>query len=148
MDEWLSGLKDEVTKQMLLGVIEKKERWERFKQKVKMLQIVTSIGFILFFLYIIWEIAPLGGTVANVMTQFFGKVEHLYALLLLFTLYWAISFYKNKCEKAEEEFHLLRCEIIQKSAELWKNEEEWKERHKWFEMMKAKYDINLFYENS
>ena len=50
-------------------------------------------------------------------------------------------------EKAEKEYQLLRCEIIQKSKLLWENESEWKNRHKVFEMMKNNFDINLYHEN-
>ncbi len=133
---------------MLLGVIEKKEKWERLEKKVKTLKIVTFVGFVSFFSYIFWKIVVPNGTAASVIAAFLGRLEHLYMLLLLFTAYWGILFYQGKCDKAEEEFHALRCEIIQKSSDLWRDETEWNERHKWFQVLKEKYDINLFYENS
>ena len=148
MNDWLSELTDEVTKQMLLGVIEKKEKWERLKIKVNVLQVFTIIGFLAFFVYIAWKLIVPNETLASFIAAFLGRLEHLYILLLLFTSYGGVLFYKNKCDKAEVEFHALRCEIIQKSADLWRGEQEWNKRHKWFEIMKAKYDINLFYENS
>ncbi len=148
MNDWLSGNIDEVTKQMLRGVVEKKEKWERLKTRVRALQIITFFGFAAFFAYAVFYIVFPSETIASVITAFLRKVEHLYILLLLFTSYWGILFYKKKCDKAEQEFHALRCEIIQKSADLWKDEHAWKERYQLFEMMKAKYDINLYYENS
>ncbi|WP_183251335.1 YpbF family protein [Anoxybacteroides tepidamans] len=133
---------------MLFSVIEKKEKWERLKIKVKVLQVFTSVGFAVFFIYIVWKLIIPNETITSVTAAFLGRLEHLYILLLLFTSYGGILFYKNKCDKAEGEFHALRCEIIQKSADLWRGEQEWNERHKWFEIMKTKYGINLFYENS
>jgi apolipoprotein N-acyltransferase len=139
---------DEVTRQMLLGVIEKKQKWERLKKKVFSLQLVTFGGFALFSIYILFYLIFPSSTWKALINGFLGKTVHLYILLLLFTLYWTVLYYKGKCDKAEEEFHSLRCEIIQKSIDLWKEEQQWKERHKLFEMMKREYDINLYYENS
>jgi hypothetical protein len=62
-------------------------------------------------------------------------------------LYGYMVLIKKKLDKAEKEFQLLRCEIINKSKQLWEKEEEWKNRHKVFEMMKKNYDINLYHEN-
>jgi len=148
VNEWLSELTDEVTKQMLLGVIEKKEKWDQLKTKVRALQVMTSAGCMAFFSYIIWKIVFPYATVSSMIVVFFSRFEHMFILLLLVTAYWGILFYKKKCDKAEEEFHALRCEIIQKSADLWRNEDEWNKRHQWFTIMKTEYDINLFYENS
>jgi hypothetical protein len=139
---------DEVTRQMLLGVIEKKQKWERLKKNVLSLQIFTFGGFAGFFIYILFALIFPSGTWKAFIDGFLGKTVHLYILLLLFSAYWAIVYYKGKCDKAEKEFHSLRCEIIQKSADLWKEEQQWKERHKLFEIMKKEYDINLYYENS
>ncbi|MGW9606608.1 DUF2663 family protein, partial [Heyndrickxia sporothermodurans] len=38
------------------------------------------------------------------------------------------------------------CEIIDRSKDLWKNEA-WKSRNVVFEMMKEKYNINLYHES-
>jgi positive regulator of sigma E activity len=139
---------DEVTKQMLFGVIEKKQKWERLKKNVISLQVGTLVGFAAFFVYVLFYLIFPSDTLTAFIKVFLEKTVHLYILLWLFTSYWAILYYKRKCDKAEEEFHSLRCEIIQKSADLWKEEQQWKERHKLFEIMKKEYDINLYYENS
>jgi len=68
-------------------------------------------------------------------------------LLLCAAALWGMSkIWFDKREKAEKEFHALRCEIIDKSKDLWKGES-WKERHKVFEMMQKEFDINLYHEN-
>ncbi|MEW8986220.1 MAG: DUF2663 family protein, partial [Bacillus sp. (in: firmicutes)] len=61
--------------------------------------------------------------------------------------YGLMNLFRNKRDKAEKEFHALRCEIIDKSKDLWRKEEAWSNRHLVFEMMKKNYDINLFHEN-
>jgi hypothetical protein len=139
---------DEVTRQMLLGVIEKKQKFERMKMIVKTMQVITFIGFSVFAIYfVLYIVYPNNLIIESIIADFLNHLEHLYILLVLFSAYWSVLFYQKKCEKAEEEFHALRCEIIQKSADLWKDEKEWKERYKLFEMMKKEYDINLYYEN-
>ena len=50
-------------------------------------------------------------------------------------------------DKAEKEFHALRCEIVDRSKDLWKREEVWRERHKIFNVLKENYGINLYHEN-
>jgi hypothetical protein len=146
--EWFHENIDEVTKQMVLAVIEKKQKFERLKTRVTALQIITFIGFSSFFIYVaLFIVYPNYLIISSIIDDFLNRPEHLYILLILFSMYWSILFYQKKCDKAEEEFHALRCEIIQKSNDLWKEKEEWKERYKLFEWMKKQYDINLYYEN-
>ncbi|WP_255350557.1 DUF2663 family protein [Anoxybacillus sp. KU2-6(11)] len=59
---------------------------------------------------------------------------------------WLVSFYKKKTEKAEQDFHALRCEFIQKSNELLQ-ERAWEKRHVLYEWMKKTHDISLYHEN-
>lgn len=54
---------------------------------------------------------------------------------------------RQKVDKLEEEFHALRCEIIDKSTDLWNTDEAWRNRHLVFRMMKEQYGINLYHEN-
>ncbi len=68
-------------------------------------------------------------------------------LIVIFGLYGLMNVYRQKRDKAEKEFHALRCEIIDKSKDLWKKEDAWNNRHLVFEMMKQNYDINLYHEN-
>ena len=58
----------------------------------------------------------------------------------------AMNLLKQEKEKKEKEYQELRCEIVDRSKDLWKKEEEWKNRHIVFELMKKKYDINLYHE--
>ena len=53
---------------------------------------------------------------------------------------------KQQKDKKEKEYQELRCEIVNRSKDLWKKEEHWKNRHIDFEAMKKTYDINLYHE--
>jgi adenylate kinase len=68
--------------------------------------------------------------------------------LLAFTIvgFGAMNLLKQQKEKKEKEYQELRCEIVDRSKDLWKKEEEWKNRHIVFEIMKKQYDINLYHE--
>ncbi|MFK4997736.1 DUF2663 family protein [Bacillus sp. N9] len=48
--------------------------------------------------------------------------------------------------EGRKEFHNLRCEIIDKSKDLWK-EERWRSRHTIYAHLKKQYDINLYHES-
>ncbi|MEW5321872.1 YpbF family protein [Geobacillus thermoleovorans] len=138
---------DEVAKEMLMAVIEKKKKWERLEKRTLLLQAAAFVGLAVFFLYILAKAASFG-TWGERIAWFFAAPVHVFILLLLSTVYWAGVYYKGKSEKAEDDFHALRCEIIQKSIDLWKDEEQWNGRHRLFEWMKREYDINLYYEQS
>mgnify|MGYP001371862043 CR=1 FL=1 len=138
---------DEVTKEMLLAVIEKKKKWERLEKRATVLQAASFIGVAVFLLYVIANAAAVA-TWGERFAWFFATPAHIFILLLLCTVYWTAVYYKGKSEKAEEDFHALRCEIIQKSIDLWKDEEQWNGRHRLFAWLKQEYDINLYYEHS
>ncbi|OQP05959.1 MULTISPECIES: YpbF family protein [Geobacillus] len=138
---------DEVTKEMLLAVIEKKKKWERLEKRTTVLQAASFVGLAAFLLYVIANAAAVA-TWSGRFAWFFAAPVHILILLLLCTVYWAAVYYKGKSEKAEDDFHALRCEIIQKSIDLWKDEEQWNGRHRLFEWLKREYDINLYYEHS
>jgi hypothetical protein len=80
-------------------------------------------------------------------SAFLAQTYNLYALIFIFGLYGLMNLLKEKKDKAEKEYHALRCEIIDKSKDLWKQEDAWRNRHLVFEMMKKNYDINLYHEN-
>ena len=79
--------------------------------------------------------------------SFFVFVFIILSMLLLAFMYGGMLYYKKKMDKAEKEFHALRCEIIDRSKDLWKNDVAWKNRHILFNKFKDLYDINLFHEN-
>ena len=146
--DWCNHNLDKVAREMIQGVIEKKKKIDHLHSTTILLRTVTFLGFSIFVIYfMLYIVYPNEFMVGLIIDDFLNRHVHLFVLLFLFSLYWLARCYQKKHEDAENEFHALRCEIIQKSADLWKDEREWRERYKLFEVLKQKYDINLFYEN-
>ncbi|MDP4162920.1 MAG: YpbF family protein [Bacillota bacterium] len=139
---------DPATKQILQNVVKRKGKFDRFKLRhlivVWATLAVTSI-------YLIYLYLTIGKTYsysfAAMFSAFVKNPINFYLLTLSVGLYGFMNLLKEKREKAEKEYHALRCEIVDRSKDLWKKEDEWKNRHLVFEMMKKEYDINLFHEN-
>lgn len=139
---------DQATKQMLQKVVDKKRKFERLKFRHLIVMWATIIlGFFYFIFLYKTILTPFSYSFAAMFSAFVDDSKHLYLLILLVGLYGFMNLLREKREKAEKEYHALRCEIIDKSKDLWKKEEEWKNRHKVFEMMKKNYDINLYHES-
>lgn len=139
---------DRTTRQLLQKVVEKKKKFDLYKLRHLLIMWATIF---LAFLYIIYLyhliIKPYSYSFAVMFSVFVQKGNNVYLLVLIVGMYGLMNLLKEKKEKAEKEFHALRCEIIDKSKDLWKKEDEWKNRHLVFEMMKKKFDINLYHES-
>ncbi len=139
---------DQATKQMLNNVVKKKRKYEDFKKKHLMVMILTMGMAMLFLLYLYQtSIRPYSYSFYEIFSAFISHSANLYLFVFTGGLFGLMNLLREKRDKAEKEFHALRCEIIDKSKDLWKKEDEWKNRHIVFEMMKKKFDINLYHEN-
>ncbi|UII54672.1 YpbF family protein [Cytobacillus spongiae] len=139
---------DQATRQMLQKVVERKKKFDRYKLRHLLVVYSTISLAFLYFIYLYYTILePYSYSFFAIFSAYVNQSINLYLLILTVGLYGLMNLLKEKREKAEKEFHALRCEIIDKSKDLWKREEEWKSRHLVFEMMKKNYDINLFHEN-
>ncbi|MGG1691574.1 YpbF family protein [Bacillus ginsengihumi] len=138
---------DEATKQMLQHVVDRKYKFERLKKKHQLI-LWTSIlytflwSFCLFYFFV----RPYSYTLFELFEVVFNHQLYIFSLLLIVCLWGMSKILFDKKEKAEKEFQDLRCEIIDRSKDLWKGEA-WKKRHEIFEMMKTQYDINLYHES-
>ncbi|AOH55551.1 hypothetical protein ABE28_014425 [Peribacillus muralis] len=139
---------DQATKQMLQNVVDRKKKFEALKKKHMKSLWATMIvaGFFLIYLYLN-IVVPYSYSFFTMFSVFVDHFSHFLFLASAIGLYGYMVMIKKKLDKAEKEFQLLRCEIINKSKQLWEKEEEWKSRHKVFEMMKKNFDINLYHEN-
>ncbi|MBP2240710.1 hypothetical protein J2Z40_001269 [Cytobacillus eiseniae] len=139
---------DQATRQMLQKVVERKRKFD--KLKLRHLIVMWATVFLSFF-YLLYinqtVIEPYFYSFAAMFSAYVNHSENLYLIVFTVSLFGFMNLLKTKKEKAEKEYQALRCEIIDKSKDLWKKEEEWKNRHIVFEMMKANYDINLYHEN-
>ncbi|MFD2445890.1 YpbF family protein [Bacillus sp. CGMCC 1.16607] len=139
---------DNAAKQMLENVVKRKKKFDDFKFNHN-LSIMITLGFSFIFLVYLYKtvVIPYSYSFMAMFSVFFQKEINLFFLVITIGMYGMMTLLKAKREKAEKEYHALRCEIVDRSKDLWKKEEEWKSRHKVFEMMKEKYDINLFHES-
>jgi hypothetical protein len=139
---------DQATRQMLQKVIEKKRKYERLKNKhifsiwTSMIMAVLLFGYVYYYI-----VVPYSSSFFTMFSMFVDRFSHFVFLSASIGMYGYMLMIKKKMDKAEKEYHGLRCEIIDKSKDLWKKEQEWKNRHKVFEMMKSNYDINLYHES-
>ncbi|MDZ5471171.1 YpbF family protein (plasmid) [Bacillus sp. 31A1R] len=139
---------DQATKQMLQKIVEKKKKFDLFKFR-HLLSMWASIFSSFFYFYYLYKtiMIPYSYSFASMFSVYVNQSKNLYILVFIVGLYGLMNLLREKREKAEKEYHALRCEIIDKSKDLWKREEAWRTRHHVYEMMKKNYDINLFHES-
>lgn len=137
---------DPATRQLLSYLISKKLKFNRYKTiHVSLLYVSAIYGMIVLYTGYKRIVIPHDYSFMHVFSAFLEKGTYHYLFLLAAGLFGAVKIMYDKKEKAEKEFHALRCEIIDRSKDLWK-EEGWKQRHTIFEQMKKMYDINLYHE--
>ncbi|MGA9225698.1 MAG: YpbF family protein [Mesobacillus sp.] len=139
---------DHATKKMLNNLIDRKRKFDRYKSR-HLLSVWITIGLITVYFYYLYVtvMKPYSYSFAEIFSVYVQNSANLYFLVLTVGTYGLMILLKEKREKAEKEYHALRCEIVDRSKDLWKKEEEWKNRHVVFEIMKKTYDINLYHEN-
>ncbi|MEH7441734.1 YpbF family protein [Bacillus sp. JJ1122] len=139
---------DHATKKMLNNLIDRKRKFDKYKSR-HLLSVWITIGLITLYFYYLYVtvMQPYSYSFAEIFSVYVQNSANLYFLILTVGTYGLMILLKEKREKAEKEYHALRCEIVDRSKDLWKKEEEWKNRHVVFEMMKKAYDINLYHEN-
>lgn len=139
---------DLAAKQMLQNVIERKRKFDATEKNLLVTRAITLILLGLFLFYIWFFIVKATNySFSSSISIFFNHSLHLFILLLISSGFGANIYLDKKKEKAEKEYHDLRCEIIKKSIDLWPQPEKWDYRLDVFEMMKSKYDINLYHES-
>ncbi|WP_243290091.1 DUF2663 family protein [Bacillus sp. FJAT-47783] len=139
---------DEPTKNMLQELVKRKHKYDTMKSKCFMWQMIAVSSCVFLFIYgYFFLFLPNNGHIGYMFQSFINNLFHLFFVLFIGSSYASVLFYKKKEEKKEKEFHDLRCEIIDKSTDLWNSDEAWKERDRVFTFMKNKYDINLYFES-
>ncbi|MDQ0219019.1 DUF2663 family protein [Peribacillus cavernae] len=139
---------DQATKHMLQTVIERKRKFDLAKRNhlVSIWASMTMAAMLLVYVYF-YIARPYSDSFFDMFSVFVDNDNHFLFLLATIGLYGFMIVLKQMRDKAEKEYQGLRCEIIDKSKDLWKQESQWTNRHKVFEMMKKNYDINLYHEN-
>ena len=139
---------DEATKIMLGNVVKRKRKFDYFKSR-HFLFIYLTLGMTAILgIYVYKQILiPYSYAFTAMYNHFFGNGFIILGILILAFMYGGMLYYKKKMDKAEKEYHALRCEIVDRSKDLWKSEMAWKNRHLLFNKFKDLYDINLYHEN-
>lgn len=138
---------DQATKQALENVRKRKEKFDRFKLRHNLSIWATIILAAIFLTYLYFTVASIYSySFAAMFSAFVNDSNNLTLFVFCVGMYGAMNLLKGKKDKAEKEYHELRCEIVDRSKDYWKKEEEWRNRHLVFEMMKNMYDINLYHE--
>jgi len=138
---------DEATKQMLQNLIERKRKLDKLhKKQMFFLSLFFLYTFLFIYLFYKKLLIPYSDSTFQIISSFFDSRMMMLLLLAGAALLGAVKIFRDQKDKAEEEFHALRCEIIDKSKDLWKNDA-WENRHKIFEMMERKFGINLYHES-
>ena len=139
---------DQATRKMLQKVVERKQKYDQLKSRHLIVMWSTILISFFYFIYLYYYLfQPYSYSFSAIFSSYVNQSSNLYMLIFIIGLYGFMNLIRGKRDKAEKEFHALRCEIIDKSKDLWKKEDEWKNRHIVFEMMKENFDINLFHEN-
>jgi hypothetical protein len=138
---------DPVVKQMLHNVVSRKKKFDEYKRRHVVALYLTLFFSACYLIYLyVTIVTPYSYSFASMFSAFVNNSLNLYSLILTIGTFGLMNLFREKKDKAEKEFHDLRCEIIDKSKDLWKKEEAWNNRHLVFEMMKKTYDINLYHE--
>lgn len=139
---------DEATKVILNNVVKRKKKFDHYKSR-HFISVYLMLGLAAVFLYYLYQtvLMPYSYSFYEMYEQFFRNPVNLVGTLVIAGVYGSMLHFKKKMDKAEKEFHALRCEIVDRSKDLWKSDSAWKNRHVVFQKMKDLYDINLFHEN-
>ncbi len=132
---------------MLENVIERKEKYEKAKIKhLFYLWVSIFYGFAFSYISYTFILSPHDYSFYAMFSAFFTSGPMLLSFLVAVFLFGASKIHFDKKEKTEKEYQTLRCEIIDRSKDLWKDQA-WKQRHIIFEFMKKEFDINLYHQS-
>ncbi|RSK27477.1 DUF2663 family protein [Bacillus sp. HMF5848] len=132
---------------MLQKVVKNKKKFDKYELTYDILRICSLVSLGLYVLYILIFIVLPHHSFSGMISAYLNISYQVYALMVIIALFSTMKLYEKKKDKAEKEFHALRCEIIQKGPDLWATIAEWEKRYTLFKKIKDDYDINLFHEN-
>ncbi|MBM7651472.1 DUF2663 family protein [Neobacillus cucumis] len=138
---------DQATKQMLENVRKRKKKFDDVK-KWHYISIYGTLFFAFIFAvdFYINFYKQYSLSFIALLSAVINDTVAVYILAFTIVGFGAMNLLKQQKDKKEKEYQELRCEIVDRSKDLWKREDEWKNRHIVFEIMKKQYDINLYHE--
>ncbi|AQX53886.1 DUF2663 family protein [Priestia flexa] len=139
---------DEPTQYILESVINKKEKLSATQKSMNKWKWVFFVCLLFGISYLFVFTSRLNLIAFSDFIQFFlDDSKHLLLLIIIFSTYFRMIQMQKQCDKVEKEFNDLRCEIIQKSKDIWSTPAQWESRKDLYAAMKQTYDINLYHEN-
>ncbi|WP_160721404.1 DUF2663 family protein [Bacillus sp. USDA818B3_A] len=138
---------DQATKQMLENVRKRKKKFDDIK-KWHYFSIYGTLFFAFIFIvyFYLTFVRSYSFSFLAMLSAVLNDSVAVYLLAITIIGFGAMNLLKQQKDKKEKEYQELRCEIVDRSKDLWKKEEQWKNRHIVFEKMKKQYDINLYHE--
>lgn len=144
----LNDYTDEVTKQMLQHSVEKKRKFEKLKARAYYMKLTVLFLLSIFLVYVYKTIVlPYSHSTELMISIFLDGSIYFFFVFVIGGLYGGVRYFDKKKDEAEDKYHAIRCEIIDKSKDLWKEPTQWRERQRVFEMMKKEFDVNLYHES-
>lgn len=138
---------DAATRQILQNLVDKKKKISKYSEKRFSAQIFTFITLLFLLMYIyITVIQHSSGNIGYIISSILSDSIHVVIILIITGGYATALYFKRKEDKAESEFHLLRCEVVRRSTDYWPQPKLWEKRYEVLNMMKNEFDINLFHE--
>jgi len=139
---------DEPTQYILESVITKKEKLSATQKSMNKWKWAFFGCLLLGMSYLFVFTSQLNLRAFSDFIQFFlDDSKHLFLLIIIVSTYFKMIQMQKQCDKLEKEFNDLRCEIIQKSKDIWSTPAQWENRKDLYAAMKQTYDINLYHEN-
>ena len=138
---------DQATKQMLENVRKRKKKFDDIK-KWHYFSIYGTLFFAFIFIvyFYLTFVRSYSFSFLAMLSAVLNDSVAVYLLAITIIGFGAMNLLKQQKDKKEKEYQELRCEIVDRSKDLWKKEEQWKNRHIVFEKIKKQYDINLYHE--
>ena len=139
---------DKVGQVIVKDLCELKKKHDKKEAELKFYKSGLLLASVLFLVYVLFfSVVPYRFHFSSMITVLINNVYNYFFIALIVTFFYRMKFIEKKAESAEKEYNALRCEVIQRTEELWPDVESRQKRHLFLKEMKDKYNINLYYEN-
>ncbi|HEU5138951.1 MAG TPA: DUF2663 family protein [Bacillales bacterium] len=137
----------EITIKLLSELVDRKEEAKRCKTGVMK---VTLFLIVLFAVLLFYTFVVKQGVLSHLSSGMFPSILSDPFIWLL-VIGMVIGFFRlkqvtRKYEEAEDDYEALRCELIDRSEELWPKLDYWKNRHHLFKHLEMEHEINLYHK--
>ncbi|HEX7065868.1 MAG TPA: DUF2663 family protein [Bacillales bacterium] len=137
----------EVTTKLLIELVDRKEEAKRCKTSVMKvtLFLIVLVIVLLFYIFVVKQ-----GALSHFSSGMFPSIlSDPFVWLLVIGLivgFFRLKQVTRKYEEADDDYEALRCELIDRSEELWPKLAYWDIRHHLFEHLETEYEINLYFK--